>query len=334
MSKNTSQSFEEQEVDLSTISKNISGFFSSISTRIYYSIVFIKTNFIKLGVLFIIGIGLGILIDDNQKSYNNQIIVSPNFGSVDYVYSKIDYLQSKIRDNDTLLLKSLGIKHPEDILNIKIQPIIDIYSFVNNNTIVAANGQNTQNFELVRLLSEDGDINKVVEDKITSKNYPRHTILIKTKKKVTNQDLIDPILEYLNKNEYFEAVRKVDENNIKTKILENQKIINQIDGLLNQFSSTVSNQKNDKLVYYNENTQLNEIIQSKYKLIAEIGGLKTELININKFVKKTSSVINVKNTTGVNGKMKLILPILFIVMFLLYKLFIKFYTSQKLKASI
>lgn len=334
MSATPSQKFEDQEIDLSTVTRKVNGFFDSISRKIFLGIIFIKKNAIKLGALFLAGAILGYFIDSSQKSYTNQVIVSPNFGSVDYVYTKIDFLQSKVRDNDTLFLKKLGITKPKAIVSIKIQPILDIYSFVNNNTVVANNGQNTQNFELVRLLSEDGDINKVVEDKITSKNYPRHTIVIETTDKVSNENLVNPIIDYLNKNEYYETLRKIDEENIKTKIVENQKIISQIDTVLNQFSSESSHQKNDKLVYYNENTQLNDVIQSKYRLITEIGGLKVELINISKFVKKTSSVINIKNTKGLNNKVKLILPFLFIFMFISYTLFIRFYKSQKMKSSL
>lgn len=333
MNNNPTQKIEDQEIDFSTISKKISGFLDSFSGKVFKVILFIKKNIVKLSILFTLGLGLGYLVDSTQHSYTNHIIISPNFGSVDYVYNKIDFLQSKVREKDSLFLKKLGIAKPNDILSIKIQPILDIYSFVNNNTVVANNGQNTQNFELVRLLSEDGDINEVVENKLTSKNYPRHTIIIETNNKVTNEQLVNPIIEILNKNEYFEALRKIDEQNIRIKINENQKIIAQIDNVLNQFSSESSKQKNDKLVYYNENTQLNDVIQSKYKLITEIGGLKAELINISKFVKRTSSVINIKNTKGINGKVKLILPFLFIVLFIFYRLFMRFYNSQKMKTS-
>jgi hypothetical protein len=46
------------------------------------------------------------------------------------------------------------------------------------------------------------------------------------------------------------------------------------------------------------------------------------------FIKETSIIINIKNNTGINGKMKLILPILFLVLFIFINAFNEFYKSQ------
>jgi hypothetical protein len=86
---------------------------------------------------------------------------------------------------------------------------------VNSNTSLANNAQNTQNFELVKLLSEDGDINKVIREKTTSKNYGRHIIHISTKGFVTNKSMIEPLMTYLNQNEYYQNVQNVYVNNNK-----------------------------------------------------------------------------------------------------------------------
>jgi hypothetical protein len=49
----------------------------------------------------------------------------------------------------------------------------------------------------------------------------------------------------------------------------------QIDAVLNGFSSSVNrNQQSDKLVYYNENTQLNDVIKTKEALIYRQGVLR------------------------------------------------------------
>jgi hypothetical protein len=115
---------------------------------------------------------------------------------------------------------------------------------------------------------------------------------------------------------------------------ENIGIVAQINALLNQFSNTTSNnQKSDKLVYYNENTQLNEIIATKNGLITEMGGQRMDLVNLSKIVKDISTTLNIKNTTGTNNKMKLILPILFCFLFVSYSLFMAFYRKQSVKIS-
>ena len=46
---------QDQEIDLSLLTKKIGNFFESISASIFIGILFIKKNIIKFGVLFILG---------------------------------------------------------------------------------------------------------------------------------------------------------------------------------------------------------------------------------------------------------------------------------------
>ena len=331
MSQNTNNS-DNQEIDLSLVLNKIGGFFDGISFSIFKHILFLKRNLIILVVLVVTGSGIGFYLDTTIKSYDSEIIVRPNFGSTDYLYSKIDLLESKIKEKDTLFLKSIGIDKPKSLILIEIEPVVDIYTFVNNGYDKSI-AQNSPNFELVKLLAEDGDIKKIINDKVTSKNYSSHKILIRTKGFVLDSRVIVPILNYLNQNEYFETLRKTQIQNITIKMIKNEEIINQINGLLNEFSTaTKSNQKSDKLVYYNENTQLNEIIKTKDNLLFELGSQRMELTGLDKFIKKTSSVINIKNETIINGNLKVTLPIFLIFGFIFINLFSKFYKSQSLKA--
>lgn len=331
MSQNSTNS-DNQEIDLTMISNKIKGYFDGIGTTIFRSILFFKRNLLWAGILVIAGVGIGIFLDTTNKTYDSEIIVKPNFGCTDYLYSKIDLLESKIKDKDTLFLKSIGIEKPKNINLIEIDPVIDIYSFVNN-SYDKNNAQNTQNFELVKLLAEDGDINKIIKEEVTSKNYSSHKIHIRTKGQIRDSTVIVPILNYLNNNDYFETIRKTYVKNIAIKMSKNEETIIQINELLNQFSNnTNSTQKSDKLVYYNENTQLNEIIKTKESLLFELGNQRLELANTDKFIKKNSSILNIKNTESVNGKLKFVLPLLFIFGFVLIHLFSKFYKKQALKA--
>ena len=113
------------------------------------------------------------------------------------LYSKIDLLESKIKEKDTLFLKSIGIDKPKSLILIEIEPVVDIYTFVNNGYDKSI-AQNSANFELVKLLAEDGDIKKIINDKVTSKNYSSHKILIRTKGFVLDSRVIVPILNFLN----------------------------------------------------------------------------------------------------------------------------------------
>ncbi len=318
------QNDENQEIDLSQISKKIGNFFEKISNKIFKIILFVKRNIIVLALLFIIGAVLGFLVDKTNKIYDNQIIVTPNFTSTDYLYSKIDLINSKINEGDTLFLKNIvGIKKTKNFGTIKIEPITDIYKFI---------GSNPVNFEFVKLLAEDGDLKKIVDDKLTSRNYMFHNISYTTSKPTTDENTVIPILKYLNNSEYYSKVQKEYLNNTKIKMIENDSIIKQIDGVLNSFTKKVNGAQNsDKLIYYNENTQLNDVIKTKNDLIKEQGEHRLELIGIDKIVKESSSTINIRNTKGANGKMKFILPLFFIFLFYLFYNVKLFYKKQEAK---
>lgn len=328
----TPQNNDNQEVDLSIITKKIGSFFDGISATIFKGILFVKKKMIVFISLFVIGVVLGYFMDASTNTYNHEIIVTPNFVSTDYMYAKIDLLESKVEERDTVFLKLIGIKNPQKVKLIEIDPVVDIYTFVNNSGANAANAQNSQNFELLKLLAEEGDINKIIKDKLTSKNYPNHTIHIVTVGVTSNKNTIDPIIKYLNTNEYYDKIRKASINNINIKMKFNEQMIKQIDSLLSKFSSTMNNnQKSDKLVYYNENTQIGTLIEKKNDFISELAAQRLNLIYLEDFVKKSSSVINIKQTDGLNNKMKLVLPLLLIFGFIGFSLIKASYNKQVAK---
>ncbi len=325
MSANSHKNIEDQEIDLVEISKEIGGFFQKLNTKIFRCIQFVIKKCIVIGILFVVGVAIGFYLDKTNKIYENQIIVTPNFESTDFLYSRVDLLESKIREKDTLFLKAIGIQEPKKLLKIKVKPIIDIYRFVNRTS--------DQNFELLKLMAEDGDIEKIAEDKMTSKNYPFHEISFSTKDMTNNEKTIVPILNFLNNSSFYRKMQKEYVNNIKVKMIANNIVINQIDAFLNSISDKAigGNYKNDKLVYYNENTQLNDVIQTKNKLVSEQGNLRVELVSLDKIIKENSQTLNIENKDSVNGKLKIILPVFLILIFVFIHFFINFYKRQSEK---
>ncbi|MCF6129789.1 hypothetical protein L1S35_08890 [Flavobacterium sp. AS60] len=318
----TSQNNDNQEIDLSQISKKIGNFFENISTAIFRGILFFKRNIIWVGILFIIGALLGYYLDKTTKIYDNEIIVSPNFGSVDYLYGKIELINSKFEEGDTLFLKNIvGIKNSKKFKGITIIPITDVYKFIDNKP---------QNFELIKLMAEDGDIKKIVNENLTSKNYPYHIISFSTLNQTSNENTVQPILNYLNDSDYFKKIQNEYMNNVKIKMVQNDSIISQIDGLLNSFKVKNGSQ-NDKTVYYSEKSQLSEVIKTKDQLVYEQGSHRIELVNLDKIVKASSVTLNVRNNKAVNGKMKLVLPFLFLFLFVLVGYFKSYYKKQMAK---
>ena len=133
MSSNSPINSDNQEIDLTQIAQNVNGIFESLLNRVFRFILFIKRNIIVLTALFIVGAVIGFYLDKKIKSYNNQIIVSPNFGSTDYLYAKVNLIQSKINEGDTLFLKEIDVTNTKKFGKIEIEPIIDVYKFIENN---------------------------------------------------------------------------------------------------------------------------------------------------------------------------------------------------------
>ena len=321
MNNNQPNNQEDQEIDLSQIFQKIGKLFDWINTFLFKCIQFFVKNAIVILILLVIGVGLGFYLDVTKKTYDHQIIVTPNFESTDYLYSKIDLIESKIKERDTVFLKEIvGIKKPKEIIKIGIKPITDVYKFIENKK---------ENFELIKLMAEGGDIKKILEDNLTSKNYTLHTVTFKTKNQTNNTETVEPILNYLNETDYYKKIQKETVNNVRMKMIQNDTIISQINGVLNGFSNMVNGaQKSDKLVYYNENTQLNDVIKTKETLINEQGIHRVGLVGLDKIIKDNSSTLNIENTNSVNGKLKLVLPILFLLSFILIRLFLGYYKNQ------
>ncbi|KLT70586.1 hypothetical protein [Flavobacterium sp. ABG] len=323
MSTKVPQSQEDQEIDLLQISKKINDFFQMINSSIFRGIQFFIKNKIVVLALVIIGFGLGMFLDKTQKSYEHQIIVAPNFESTDYLYAKVNLIDSKIKEGDTLFLKgTVGILHPKKFKYIKIEPIADIYKLIEDKP---------ENFELIKLMADNGDIKKTIEDNLTSKNYRYHKISVFTDSVVIDNEIMESLLNFFNKTEYFKKIQEANLINVKAKMIQNDTTISQINNVLKEFSTNVNgSQKSDKLVYYNENTQLNDVIKTKGDLVKEQGYHRLELIGYDKIIKDISTTLNIEKTGLFYGKKKLLLPFVFVFGYIFLSFFRAFYRKQKL----
>jgi hypothetical protein len=320
---------QDQEIDLGQIGKGIKNFFNGIVNSVFDFIFFLKKKKIIIGILFVTGIISGYLLDQKTKKFTSEVIVAPNLGGYDYLYAKVDLIKSKLKEGDITFFKSIGISKTDIILDIEVEPIIDIYTFVNTKTAIVDKTQSTQNFELMKLLAENEDINKVIKDEKTSKNYPHHKILITTTNKIKNNDVIDPILDYLNSDEYLNKILSITRENTFIKIKKNEEQILQVDKLISQISENLAKDKSaSNLVYNNENSEINSLFILKNSLINEIAEQRITLENIKLYIKDISTTTNSINSKGINNKMKFLLPFIFVIIYLILYGFMSLYKKQ------
>lgn len=321
MSNNTPYNKENEEIDLAQVREKMSGLVQRGKDLVFDAIQFAIRNIVIILVLFFVGLGLGFYLDRTQKVYDNQLVVTPNFYTADYLYSRIALLNAKLKEGDTMYLKKLGFKNPTKIKFIEVKPVVDVYRFVTSNS--------ERNFDMLKLLAEDNDIKKIIEENATSKNYTYHEILFTTKDRTSNDKFVTPLMNFLNNSPFHEKVRKVEVENMKIRMKENDLILSQINNFLNGVGTGEG--KGEKLVYYNENSPLSELIRTKEELIRTQGYLRVNMVSADKIVKEVSQTLNMENRQATNGRMKLVLPLLLVFLFVFITLFRDFYRAQSQK---
>ena len=306
---------QDQEIDLRQIGNGIKNFFKGIVNNIFDLIFFVKKKIIIIGILFVIGVALAYMVD--SKTYNHEISVIPNFGSNEYLYKKIEQIDTKLREEDDSFFKELGIKNPKDVVGIEIEAYPAIYNFVNNK-------EQGNNFELIKLMAEDGDIDKIMQGEITSKNYYHHKISIKTKGKLKKEEFITPVLNYLNANPYFEIQQKVYQKNLADKIALNDSLVKQIDNLIVLLSSNNSS----GTISISEKNSIPELVEKKDRLISEKQYLLTNVNIFDKIIKEESSIINIRDYKPLFLNNKILFPVILILLYLLSYLLLSAYKNK------
>ncbi|WP_281227380.1 hypothetical protein [Flavobacterium aquiphilum] len=325
MGKKKDKKTNNPEIDLLTVFDRIGEFFDWIKTLLFRSIQFFVKNVKIVSVLIVLGIVFGFFLTKVISRFEQKIIVAPNFKSTDYLYSKIDLIASKIVVKDTLFFKSIGIQKPSEIVSITIEPVVDVTNLMNKD------GKNT---ELLQLMAQNGDIKSIIKETTTNKNFALHTIILNTTGVVSTQNLVEPLLKYLNASTYYDVYNRINSQNIQNNIQKKEATILQIDGILNQFSGAYGKHaNNEKLIYYNENLNLAEVIKTKDSLSNAISKLKIEQYNTSKTIKEMGIVLNVKNNKTIKEKLIFILPLVFVGLYVFLSFFMSFYKKQSLKAN-
>ena len=316
------QKTNSDEINLSQLKDKVRGYFSSINDAFFNAIQFVVRNIVIILILLVAGIGLGTYLDVENKIYTHKVIVMPNFRSVNFLYQEIERIKSKIKEDDVAFLEQMGIKNADDIVDIEIESIVDIYEFIDDNN---STPENNSKFQLFKLISENGDMNKMLEDNTTSKYYKNHVITITTKNKAKQEDFVDPILNHFESNAYFKKIQVTSLSNLDKLIVQNDSIIKQIDAVINDFSS--ASKVGNGMVFLTENTKVNELINIKHSLVEANIYSNIQKIDLSKIVKDNTILLNIKVSKLASTK-KIVLPILFLFLFVCFYHFRKYYKNE------
>jgi hypothetical protein len=319
------------EIDLDQVKQKMRGYVSGFGDKVFDAMLFVKKHIVILITLFVIGAGVGTYLDREAKQYLQKVYVIPNFNSIDYLYEQVERIESKLKKNDKEFVKSLGIKNPELLTSIEIEPVVDIYDFLTQAGSAAEHEQSK--VELFRIISDNADVNKVITEKVTSRNYRYHLITIGTSKEVERDEVVDPLLNMLNSNPYLLQVQKECIVNLHNKVKENDSIINQINKVIKGYSLQ-GGAASPSMLYYNNNTDITELLNLKNGLVNENGNSRITEIDFQKIIKDIAVVSNINEKVPFVTKLKVVLPLLLIGMFLVFKALQSFYKRQAAKRQI
>ena len=300
---------QDQEIDLGQIGKGINSMLQGAIDSFFKFIFFLKKKLIVLIILGILGVIAAFLL--GSKSYTHEVSVIPNFKSNEYVYTKIAQINTKLREKDRAFFSQIGIQHSDRIKKIEIEAYPALFPFVNDK-------ENENNFELIKLMTEESGMDKIMNEESIGMNYYHHKITITTEGMLSKEAFITPLLKYLNTSTYFETQQKINLKNVQDKIVLNDSLIAQIDKIIGLLSSNSSN----ATVSISEKNSLPELVQKKDELIYANQFLLLKESNFDKIVKEESSVINIRKFDPLLLNPKVFLPLLLIFGYLLgYALF-------------
>lgn len=293
-----------EEIELSVFLRGFRNFGVHLLKLLFQALSFYRKYIIVVIVLVVGGAVGGYFMDGSfKKNYKNEIIVIPNFGSTEYLYSSIEMINSKLRTKDMEFFDNIKFSDARSIREISIEPVKDVYSLVT---------KEKTNIDVFKLLAEKGDIAKITSELNTSQHFKFHKISIYKKGSSFGENGTKSLLAYLNKNEYYQEYGKVAMNNAKRKMVRNNEMIAQIDSLLSTFRKTGTSKEQG--ISINQNTQLNDLVLTKESLIQDNKKIELDLIDGSTTIREVSTINDIIEEKLIASKI-ISLPLLLLTLF-------------------
>ena len=272
---------------------------------------FIFRKWIIIIALIIIGAGYGYYKQViNEPTKKAKVLLRINFDAVNYVYTSVEFFNNKIADRDSTFFVNNGFSFmPLEVRELLITPKINIKD------IIEKYEENDRNLEAV-LKNLDFDEEDLEFHKTFTAEYKLHFLDLRLSS-YSNKETIEKVLKYLNDNEYLEKVKETRLKNVSDQIAYNDKMISQLDQVIETYQSSESLQTSSSEVFVvDKNFSISSIFETKIRLQEENNNLKDELI----YSKDIAVIVNNPTLSNEDSgfiKNKMIrYPIMFIFIFL------------------
>lgn len=295
-----------QEIDLIYLVNKFKEFIQSINFAIYRFIKFLLKNKFWVIGLIVGGAILGYILDRlAQPKFKTEIVVVPNFQSVDYLYNYIENLNSN--------------KDKSSISSIKIEKVDNLLDLLEMKDI-----------EVFKVLSDNGKaLDKLIKDEYLDKNFKYHLITLETNSEKETKSIVSKILKDLNSESYFQKRGKHELVNLKHRKVQIEKSIEQINMILDRLGNgqTLESKSDFSITTYD---QLNNVIELKNYYTSEIARIDTRIIEYSEVIFPVSESYNIPVKKMIFLKNVFLVPFVFFLFFLLIHAMLRFYHKYSL----
>jgi len=307
MSNHPTNNTATEEIDLGYLIHKLGVLFRKSVKKLFEVIAFlIKFKFIVIAIL-LIGFGYGYYKDKTAlKTYQNEVIVIPNFESVDYLYSQAEILNAKIRQHDTLFLRKVFDKDMYYLRNVEVEPIVDIFSFIS---------QAEENIDIFRILVYNQDFENYIEDENNYKYNKYHRLKVGTSGDQRSERIISKLLAYLNTNTHYQEYQKLSIENTALQLAENKRMITQVDSLIAAATRGTAVGGTSITVFTDNANKRNDLLRVKQDLLDNQLRLQKRSKDEQAVLKEVSSEYNIVEKKGLYIPEKIKTPLLWLFIF-------------------
>lgn len=247
-----------EEIDLSYLLRKFNDFLKKCIRAFFMIIGFFLKYWIVTLILLIVGIGYGYYKDSTAtKSFKNRGIIIPNYESVDYLYNTIDELNKRIHAQDTVFLKEVLGNNANSLRKVEIEPISDIYNMMT---------KSREQIDVFRILYQNQELDKFVENLTTGKYFKYHEITFSIKGEDKSEQVINDLMSYWNNIPHFKEYQEIYAENAVFQVQEYKQMIAQVDSIIHAIGAS-SNTNQGSGVVISDNTNLHLLLQQKEDML-------------------------------------------------------------------
>ena len=310
----------QEEMDILLLFKKTRTIFLKIILFFFRTIKETLLAWKKLAALILLGAVFGYVAENiigKDSAKEASILLRINFDAGNYVYDAINLINQKIETEDEdFFTNDMKFNEDEVLEEISIKPIIDLKDILKDDI----------NANEIRTLFENLEFedNLAMTEGFRS-DYKYHVLTLDISSSASNSS-IKKIIDYFNINPLFIGLKERQLQSISSTIFNNERTIEQIDKLIEKYSSADSFEKSTSQLYIDNKTYLpNELIKIKIQLEEQNEELKGERILSTETVMAVNDTSLLIEQKGLSDNKTVYYPILLVLAFILGGAILKLY---------